>query len=93
MKIQSHDREKEGAVNMESRKFLVLRYHIAVAGYALQDFGKAIGLSSQTLSSRLAGRVPWTVEEALRACDVLNLDTTQLADLFKDCRKENTDDK
>lgn len=74
---------------MSSRKFLVLRYYIAEADYTLQEFGAAIGLTAQMISGRLTGRVPWTVEEALRACEVLNLDTAQLADLFKDCRKEN----
>lgn len=71
---------------MPGRKFLILRYHIATAGYTLQDFGTAIGLSSQMISSRLNGRVPWTVAEAMAACDVLNLDHKEIAELFKECQ-------
>lgn len=76
---------------MPNRKFLVLRYHIAVAGYTLQEFGAAIGLTSQTISSRLNGRVPWTVPEAMKACDVLHLDRKEIAELFKECQEKVND--
>lgn len=77
---------------MQGRKFLMLRYYIAAAGYALQDFGPAIGLSPQTLSSRLSGRVPWTVPEAMAACDVLNLDREKIAELFCERKEGDNDD-
>lgn len=74
-------------MNQQHRKFLVLRYHIAVAGYTAQAFGAAIGLTQQAISARLNGRTPWTVEEAMAACDVLELDYKEIGTLFKECRR------
>lgn len=45
-------------------------------------FANAIELSERTVSLKLNGRVGWKQDEIVRACEVLGIDTKDIADYF-----------
>ena len=51
----------------------LLKAAIVRAGLTQQDFAKAIGISQNTLTSKLKGDRSFNLDEIDRTCDVLNI--------------------
>lgn len=47
-----------------------------------REFSKAIGLSEHSVSMKMTGKTSWKQEEITRACRVLNLSDTEIAEHF-----------
>lgn len=45
-------------------------------------FAEAIGLSERTVSLKLNGKVGWKQDEIKRACEVLNIDISEVCNYF-----------
>lgn len=73
---------------MNAKKFLKLRYLIQSAGYTFGQFADKLNMSLASLSNRLNGHSPWTVEEALLTCELLGIGTQDIGTLFKDCNRK-----
>ncbi len=64
--------------------FLQLRHKIEDAGYTNSEFAAELGIGAPLLSARLSGRTPWTMAEALKACDLLEIPPEDLCGYFAD---------
>lgn len=61
----------------------LLKAAIVRQGFTQGEFAQKIGISSNTLTSRLAGTTPFNVDEIDKACEVLNLtDCAEICDIF-----------
>ncbi|MGM9630435.1 DUF739 family protein [Butyricicoccus sp.] len=45
-------------------------------------FAQAIGLSERTVSLKLNGKVGWKQTEIAKACDILDIDKSEICDYF-----------
>ena len=59
-----------------------LRAEMMKRGYDGISLAKEIGITNDTLSSRLCGKSPWTSREMYRIMDVLEMDYSLLPMLF-----------
>ena len=59
-----------------------LRGLIREKGLSEADFAKKINLSSSSLSCRLNGKVDWTIPEVRAACEILNINHTDVSKYF-----------
>jgi len=55
---------------------------IKETGYTQLELAKAIGCAETTLNLKLKNVREFKLSEAKRICDVLNIDTTQIAEYF-----------
>ena len=55
----------------------LLKAAIVKEGYTQGEFAKKIGISTNTLSSRMTGQTPFNVDEIDKACEVLRLDNSE----------------
>lgn len=46
------------------------------------DFSKAIGISEHTISTKLTGKHEWKQSEIEKACTLLEISSTDIADYF-----------
>ena len=61
----------------------LLKAAIVREGLTQGEFAQKIGISHNTLTSRLSGTVPFTVDEVDKACEVLNLnDYEEICNIF-----------
>ena len=44
-------------------------------GYTYEAVANAIGMSRPTLANRIYGKIPWTIDEARKLCQFLEVDT------------------
>lgn len=55
----------------------LLRAAIVKEGFTQGEFAKLIGISNNTLISRLSGQTPFNVDEIDKACEILHLDNCE----------------
>lgn len=60
----------------------LLRAAIIRAGYTQGEYAKLIGLSQNSLTSRMNGKSQFTIEEVDRTRAVLGVDNTEICDIF-----------
>jgi transcriptional regulator with XRE-family HTH domain len=61
----------------------LLKAAIVREGLTQGEFAQKIGISPNTLTSRLSGTVPFNVDEVDKACEVLNLnDYEEICNIF-----------
>lgn len=61
----------------------LLKAAIARAGYTQERLAESIGISSNTLSSRMTGATPFNTDEIDDICSVLNINrNSEKADIF-----------
>lgn len=60
----------------------LLRAAIIRAGYTQGEFAKKIGISQNSLTSRLNGERPFTIDEVDRTKVALGIDNSEICDIF-----------
>lgn len=61
----------------------LLKAAIVKEGFTQGEFAKKIGISTNTLTSRMSGQTPFNVDEIDKACEVLHLDNCEeICDIF-----------
>ncbi|MBP5432126.1 MAG: helix-turn-helix transcriptional regulator [Ruminococcus sp.] len=60
----------------------LLRAAIIRAGYTQGEYAKLIGISQNSLTSRLNGERPFTIDEVDRTRAVLSIDNSEICDIF-----------
>ncbi len=55
----------------------LLRAKMAEAGYSQRMLAKAMDISENTLSNKMTGKCPFDVEEAIKICDVLKIESNE----------------
>ncbi len=55
----------------------LLKAAIVKEGFTQGEFAKKIGISTNTLTSRMSGQTPFNVDEIDKACEVLHLDNCE----------------
>ena len=55
----------------------LLKAAIVRQGYTQGEFAQKIGISTNTLTSRMSGTTPFNVDEIDKACDVLELNSCE----------------
>ena len=61
----------------------LLKAAIVKEGFTQGEFAKKIGISTNTLTSRMSGQTPFNVDEIDKACEVLHLDSCEeICDIF-----------
>lgn len=60
----------------------MLRGLIVAEGYNMQTFAKAIGISNVSLSYKLTGKRPFTIDEAKNIARLLRLTDNQVWTIF-----------
>lgn len=63
---------------------------IAESGHTQKSLAAEIGMSENTLSSRINGKSSFNVDEVLAICDALNIsDNSEKAAIFLSCASQN----
>lgn len=70
---------------MRVKNFLKLRGAVAENGLTLTTLAKELNITQQTLNERLHGRKPFTLDEMLKTCNLLNVSI----DIFFDPQLHN----
>lgn len=60
----------------------LLKAAIVRAGYTQGEFARKIGISHNSLTSRMNGDRPFTIDEVDRTRDVLGIDNAEICDIF-----------
>lgn len=60
----------------------LLRAAIIRAGYTQGEYARLIGISQNSLTSRLNGERPFTIDEVDRTRAVLSIDNSEICDIF-----------
>ena len=60
----------------------LLRAAIVRSGYTQGEYAKLIGISRNSLTSRLNGERPFTIDEVDRTRAVLSIDNSEICDIF-----------
>lgn len=60
----------------------LLKAAIVREGLTQGEFAQKIGISPNTLTSRLTGSSPFNVDEIDKACEVLNLERDEVCNIF-----------
>ena len=55
----------------------LLRAKMVEAGYSQRKLAKAVNMSENSLSSKITGRRPFDVNEAISICNVLNITSNE----------------
>jgi transcriptional regulator with XRE-family HTH domain len=70
----------------------LLKAAIVRKGLTQGEFAQKIGISHNTLTSRMSGVVPFNVDEVDKACEVLNLtDYEEICNIFLSSVSQNQD--
>ena len=63
-------------------QFRELRARMALMGYTGKDLAEEIGMGPHSLCNRLAAQIDWTVPEAIRVCEALDIPTSEIPKYF-----------
>ena len=70
----------------------LLKAAIVRQGLTQGEFAQKIGISHNTLTSRLSGTIPFNVDEVDKACEVLNLTNyEEICNIFLSSISQNQD--
>ena len=63
---------------------------IAENGYTQKSLAKKLGMSENTLGSRINGKSSFNVDEVMALCEILNIsDNAEKAAIFLSCASQN----
>lgn len=65
-----------------SRRAAVMKSHLQMAGYSVQELADFWNCSRQTVSNKLHGRTEITVQEAVRFCRMVSANNDEMADIM-----------
>ena len=65
-----------------AKKYLKLRGRMAEQDVDQQELSRALKLSNSAVSTRLAAKYPWTVEQVYTICDLLEIDYDEIPTYF-----------
>lgn len=66
------------------RAYKAIKYRMIRIGATQRDLAPKMGMSCPTLSSRLTGKVPWSLPEAYKLLEVLGLSKKDIYNYFPD---------
>ena len=59
-----------------------LKAAIYAEGYNMKRFAEALGINSNLFSKKISGRVGFTMEQAIKTCQLLNLSQEEAQEIF-----------
>lgn len=71
----------KGVIKMN---YLKIRGKIREKFGTQEAFAKAMGLSTVSLNKRLSGRLDWKISEIAKACELLEIDQSEIGSYFFD---------
>ena len=67
---------------MKAKPFAKLRAELTLRSWRMEDLGDAIGIPGKSVSLRLRAVVPWSLPEAFKVCEVLEIPIEKLPEFF-----------
>lgn len=63
-------------------QYAALRARMALMGYTGKDLAEEIGMGPQSFCHRLSAQIDWSVPEAIRVCEALDIPTREIPKFF-----------
>lgn len=63
----------------------LLKAAIVRAGLTQGEFARKIGMSANTLTSRMSGETPFNIDEVDKAREILSIDNSEICAIFFNC--------
>ena len=80
-----HERPQQRRwVNRMTKPFKRLRCKLLECDMRQQELADRLGVSPATISTRLSGRLPWSVPEAVQVAKILDIPMDRLSEFFYD---------
>ena len=80
-----HERSQQRRwVNRMTKPFKRLRCKLLECDMKQQELADRLGVSPATISTRLSGRLPWSVPEAVQVAKILDIPMDRLSEFFYD---------
>lgn len=71
-----------------------LKGKIAEAGLTQRSISEKLGMSKNTVNSKVNGKIPFNINEVDRFCDLLGIrDNAEKAAIFLTCVSQNSDNR
>lgn len=67
----------------------LLKAAIVRAGLTQGEFARKIGMSANTLTSRMSGETPFNIDEVDKAREILSIDNSEICAIFFNCDSLN----